>query len=248
MASHTLNYLKGSNRNFDNILDSYLNLADGGTVAGATTFSSAVTFAGNQTIGDAITDAHTINGAVTVNSKTATAAGAGVSAATKNTWYVEERNGITYTTGVIDVTGLGSIAGDNTVIGNAGTTDAAAYLTKITHEINGYIFKVDVVCTEAPTTGEPDIDFTFDTTSTAAQTAATDQQLEVNGDWALGLSRTWRLAGVSGDENDADAASGFTAGLDDYLLHLTSGKGSSDVGTYATGQFTIMLQGAKISS
>ena len=48
--------------------------------------------------------------------------------------------------------------------------------------------------------------------------------------------------------NDADAASGFTAGLDDYFLHLTSGKGSSDAGTYATGQFAIMLQGAKISS
>ena len=53
---------------------------------------------------------------------------------------------------------------------------------------------------------------------------------------------------IGDSENDADAASGFTAGLDDYFLHLTSGKGSSDAGTYATGQFAIMLQGAKISS
>ena len=248
MASQTLNYLKSSNRNFDNILDSYLNLVDGGTVTGAVTMNGGVTFSGNQTIGDAVSDAHTINGGLTVNGSTAVAAGAGVSAAATNSWYVEDKNGITKTTGLIDLTGLGSVAGADTVIGNAGTTDAAAYLTKITHEINGYIFKVDVVCTEAPTTGEPDIDFTFDTTSTAAQTAATDQQLEVNADWTLGLSRTWRLAGVSGDENDADAASGFTAGLDDYFLHLTSGKGSSDAGTYATGQFAIMLQGAKISS
>ena len=50
MAAHGVNYLKGSNRNFDNILDSYLNLVDGGAITGA------VTFAGNQTLGDAITD------------------------------------------------------------------------------------------------------------------------------------------------------------------------------------------------
>ena len=35
MGKQTLNYLKGNNRNFDNVLDSYLNLKDGGTVEGA---------------------------------------------------------------------------------------------------------------------------------------------------------------------------------------------------------------------
>ena len=42
MASQTVNYLKGSNRNFDNILDSYLNLVDGGTVTGAVTMNGGV--------------------------------------------------------------------------------------------------------------------------------------------------------------------------------------------------------------
>mgnify|MGYP003649775033 CR=1 FL=1 len=184
----------------------------------------------------------TDTGDFTVVSDTATAAGAGVSAAATNTWLVETTNGITITTGQIDITGLGSIDGDNTVIGNAGTTDAAAYLTKITHEINGYIFDVRVTCVEAPTTGEPDIDFTFDTSSTAAQTAATDQQLEVEADWTLGLSRHWRVAGAS----NQDAVGGFTAGLDDYFLHATAGKGSGAAGTYDAGKFVIRLLGVKV--
>ena len=52
MASQSLNYLKGSNRNFDNILDSYLNLTDGGTVAGTTTFSGTTLFTGAAVGGD----------------------------------------------------------------------------------------------------------------------------------------------------------------------------------------------------
>ena len=43
MGKQTLNFLKGSNRNFDNVLDSYLNLTDGGTVTSKTTFSGGIT-------------------------------------------------------------------------------------------------------------------------------------------------------------------------------------------------------------
>ena len=35
MAAKTVSHLKDGNRDFDNVLDSYLNLTDGGTVAGA---------------------------------------------------------------------------------------------------------------------------------------------------------------------------------------------------------------------
>jgi hypothetical protein len=59
MGAMSVGDLKSKNRNFDNILDSYLNLVDGGAITGA------VTFAGNQTLGDAATDAHTVNGNVT---------------------------------------------------------------------------------------------------------------------------------------------------------------------------------------
>tara|TARA_R110002167_G_scaffold297045_1_gene501398 strand:- start:54 stop:737 length:684 start_codon:yes stop_codon:yes gene_type:complete len=49
MATKTLSFLKDGNRDFDNILDSYLNLTDGGTVAAAATFSSTVTAGTNAT-------------------------------------------------------------------------------------------------------------------------------------------------------------------------------------------------------
>ena len=50
MASKTLGQLKTANRNFDNVLDSYLNLTDGGTVAGATTLSGATSITGVTTL------------------------------------------------------------------------------------------------------------------------------------------------------------------------------------------------------
>ena len=55
MASRTLNALKTSNRNFDNILDSYLNLTDGGTVAGAVTLSGAATLSSTLDVTGATT-------------------------------------------------------------------------------------------------------------------------------------------------------------------------------------------------
>ena len=54
MAKMSVNDLKSKNRNFDNILDSYLNLVDGGALSG------------NVTLGDAITDSHTVNGLIAV--------------------------------------------------------------------------------------------------------------------------------------------------------------------------------------
>jgi hypothetical protein len=44
MGTRTVANLKNTNRTFDNVLDSYLNLTDGGTVAGASKFSAATTF------------------------------------------------------------------------------------------------------------------------------------------------------------------------------------------------------------
>ena len=44
MGTRTVANLKNTNRTFDNVLDSYLNLTDGGTVAGASKFSAVTTF------------------------------------------------------------------------------------------------------------------------------------------------------------------------------------------------------------
>ena len=50
MGKQTLNYLKGNNRNFDNVLDSYLNLTDGGTVSGDTKLSGTTTLTGEKRV------------------------------------------------------------------------------------------------------------------------------------------------------------------------------------------------------
>ena len=53
MAQETLSNLKGSNRNFNNVLDSFLNLSDGGTVASLDMTSTTVALVDNAHIGSA---------------------------------------------------------------------------------------------------------------------------------------------------------------------------------------------------
>ena len=49
MGQKTAAFLKTQNRDFHNVIDSALNLQDGGTVAGATTFSGATNFSAGMT-------------------------------------------------------------------------------------------------------------------------------------------------------------------------------------------------------
>lgn len=66
MASKTIANLKNGNRDFNNILDSFLSLSDGGTVAGATVLSS--------TLG--VTGISTLTGGLVLGTEAITAAGA----------------------------------------------------------------------------------------------------------------------------------------------------------------------------
>ena len=65
MGALSVANLKTNNRNFDNILDSYLNLVDGGAITGA------VTFAGGNTLGDAAGDHQVLNGKVSIGATSA---------------------------------------------------------------------------------------------------------------------------------------------------------------------------------
>ena len=72
MGKKSLAALKTANRNFDNVLDSFINKVDGGTIDGDLTVTGTLTqtgaagFAGGQTLGDATTDVHTLNGVVKI--------------------------------------------------------------------------------------------------------------------------------------------------------------------------------------
>ena len=199
---------KPTEAQFENLIDSGINLTDGGTV-----------------VGDVI---H--------NAGTAVAAGAGVSGAETNTWYVGTNSGITTTVGLIDITGLTSDSTDTGVIGDEG--EAAAYFTQLTAAVNGYIYHASITCVEAPQGGEIDLDLVFDTTATAEGAAATDVVIPAAADWTLGLHRSSDLLGAT--------HAVLTAGLADYYVHLAVGTSSGPVnGTYTHGKFAIILKGIK---
>jgi len=77
MGKKSVNFLKTKNSDFNNVIDSFINKVDGGTIDGDLTVTGTLTqtgaagFAGNQTLGDAVSDAHTINGSITQNGSTA---------------------------------------------------------------------------------------------------------------------------------------------------------------------------------
>ena len=48
MAASSVSFLKDKNTNFNNVIDSFLNLTDGGTVAGASTFSGLIQLDGGH--------------------------------------------------------------------------------------------------------------------------------------------------------------------------------------------------------
>ena len=225
MGAMSVGDLKSKNRNFDNILDSYLNLVDGGDLTGA------VTFAGNQTLGDATTDAHTINGAVTVTSATGTAAGTGIDAVSP-TVNVSTIGRDIVTEVFIDI-GAGLILSSgaaNDVIGEDGV--ANAYVTKITTAINGLVYAGEIICLEVPTTGDPDVNVCANASGTIAEDAAGDGEhtLANCGDHTLALKTAFSIP---------------AGGIQDDFIYLT--HGATVAGTYNAGKFLLRFFGTPTS-
>ena len=143
MASKTLSHLKDGNRDFDNVLDSFLNLADGGTVAGATTLSSTLTYNSGLT------------GIVMPNVTGVTALAAAGALAKNTTYHVTDTDGAAYTLPAA----ASSTAGDvicvkyiavlgNTEVHKYGTAgeffSAASCVFSATAAANGQVFDSDI--------------------------------------------------------------------------------------------------------
>ena len=151
-------------------------LADPSAAAGANQVVIGYAAAGVEdnsvTIGSSsYTSNQYLYGAVNSIKATADAPGGGIDAATIET-SVAEYNSEIITTIYIDIGG-GSIvssssAGD--VIGEDGV--AAAYLTRLTEAKNGIVYRVEMVCLEAPTTGDPDINLCANSSGTIAEDAS----------------------------------------------------------------------------
>ena len=123
---------------------------------------------------------------------------------------------------------------ENDVIGVDG--GGAAYLTRLTEGENGVVTDAEIICTEAPATGEPDLNLTYNASATLAYDSAggTDKLVDTNADLVKGLNAV-------GAVND-NSASG------DYV-YLTVGTGTSPTaGTYSAGKLVIRIYGYAVES
>lgn len=117
----------------------------------------------------------------------------------------------------------------------------AAYLTKLTPAVNGYIVGAEMVCTELPTAAARDINVRVGTTGTTAFSGTVaggtpTDIIDAGADWSLGAYK------ASGSWASVDAME--DTGLENYYVYLTKGDATDGVETtYAAGKYTIKLLG-----
>ena len=168
--------------------------------------------------------------AATIFNITPNAHGSGIADAAINT-FVNKVGGDIVTTILIDLHGgLASGGAANDIIGTDGGA-ANAYIAELTKEVNGIPYKLEFICLEVPTGGDPDINLNCSATGTDAENAAVTSGTELfnNGDLTLGL------------HNEADAGATLAA-LSKKYLYLTTGDATE--AAYTAGKIVIKIHGA----
>ena len=168
--------------------------------------------------------------AATIFNVTPNAHGSGIADAAINT-FVNKIGGDIVTTILIDLHGgLASGGAANDIIGTDGGA-ANAYIAELTKEVNGIPYKLEFICLEVPTGGDPDINLVCSATGTDAENAAVTSGTVLfnNGDLTLGL------------HNEADAGATLAA-LSKKYLYLTSGYATE--AAYTAGKIVIKIHGA----
>ena len=121
---------------------------------------------------------------------------------------------------------------DGDVIGVDG--GGAAYLTEITTAVNGIVTDAEIICTETPTTGEPDLNLVYATSATLAYDSAggSDILVDSNADLVIGFNKV----GSGVNDNDVNANHPY--------IYLAVGTNSSPAaGTYDAGKIIIRIYG-----
>lgn len=163
------------------------------------------------------------------------APGAGISGATGEVvkWAVSKDpvSGLIHTVGLIDLTGLASVATENDIIA-VGTSDVA-YLGRITAAVNGTIIAGKMTLLETPATGEVDIDVWASPDGTGVGSGLITDM--------TGEDATFTAAGDWGTVREVNMTNPPTA--NDYL-YLTVGTGSTPTAaTYTAGIFLLEFWG-----
>ncbi len=224
--TETTLYVRANTTQSANILD--ISQGDGTSVLsvasnGVTTISDAVLT--NLTLDDL-----TVNGNMVVTSDTPTATGSGFDAVSPSV-RISNINGEIVTTILVDI-GAGSIvssAATNKFIGEALSNNA--YLTKLSSDKNGYIYRATMACIEAPATGDAEIDLylAINNPSTGGDAIGELQVIDSGESWVLG--------------KHVDSGSfTITVGAKDYYVGLAHVNISDN--TYTSGKFIIKLYGA----
>jgi hypothetical protein len=141
-------------------------------------------------------------------------------------------NGVIVNQVKIDITGLAGNADEGDVIGLA--AGGAAYIFRQVVATTGVIFKVDMACVEAPTSGsnnQPDIDLRCNGSSVAATTDGNGYTaiIAAGGAWTYGSSKSTDGIATCGAAND--------------YYYLIEGAASGGANTYTAGQFIITFYG-----
>lgn len=161
-------------------------------------------------------------------------AGTGISDAAAYKWIPfgkKGTSGLTVTELFIDIAGLRGDNVLNDVIGNDGGT-ANAHFGQVTDAIHGTVVAMEIICIEAPTGADTDIDFSTSTSGTIAETAdisgaaGYSQLLASGAAWTLGRSE-WATALPAADS----------------YLYLSVGAGGAGDADYTAGQFIIRFYG-----
>lgn len=183
--------------------------------------------AAGTTVGD---NNASLGTAATIFNITPNAHGSGIADTAINT-FINKIGGDIVTTILVDLHGgLASGGAANDIIGTDGGA-ANAYIAELTSAVNGIPYKLEFICLEVPTGGDPDINLVCSATGTDAENAAVSSGTVLfnNGDLTLGL------------HNEADGGSTLAA-LSKKFLYLTCGDATD--AAYTAGKLVIKIHGA----
>jgi len=123
---------------------------------------------------------------------------------------------------------------DGDVIGVSG--GGAAYLTQLTEAVNGVVTDAEIICTEAPTTGELDLNLVYNSSAALAFDSAggSDLLVDTNADLVKGLN-------VVGAINN-------NAAQNDYVYLAVGTATAPAAGTYDAGKLVIRIYGYAVES
>jgi len=147
----------------------------------------------------------------------------GTAAAPTTTRWTE--NGIIITDFKIDLTGLASVATANDVIGLAAGGDA--YIRQYDPDVDGIIFKAELICIETPAGGDDDVN--------VVAAAAADLAYDSAGGTTYGIN--------GGDAAAGQVVQNLVQGLTaDHYFYLTAGTGDT-AAAYTAGMFIFRTYG-----